>query len=219
MTLLKFIELNGEKKPVHSFDSFAVDTSHMEGFGFVIGRELVMVDFDKRTKAAEAMANIFPTLKVNTDRGFHLYYKKPKGVRIGCYTDHTTAVGIKADYKTGEKTQGVLKKGGVMRKIENEHYLHDASALPELPPLLYPAGPKLPALDELKEGDGRNSKLFAHLCQVVKNYPNYNKEGMLFKLAKFINQLVFTEPLPEKEMNAVVESVVTRDLSQNQLYL
>ena len=219
MTLLKFVELNGAKKPVHTFDTFAVDTSHMEGFGFIIGRELVMVDFDKRTKAADQMANLFPTLKVNTDRGFHLYYRKPKGLRVGCHTNHATALGINVDYKTGDKTQGVLKKGGVMRKIENEHYLHDPSALPDLPLLLYPVAKTKQPLDELKEGDGRNSRLFSHLCNVMEQYPKYNKDGNLFKLAHFINQLTFAEPLPDKEMNAVVESVITRDLSNDQLYL
>ena len=220
MGVLQFMELDDNKKPLHSFDTFAVDVSEFRSYGFIIGPDLIMVDFDEKTEAADFIAREFPTLKIYTDRGFHLYYRKPKGVKIGSHTKNVTALGIHADFKTGNKAQGVLKLRGVERKRENSELLinNDTDAFPELPPLLYPTRAEKP-LNGLKEGEGRNDALYKHLCYVLSLYPKYNKDGNLFKLATMINNFVFAESMPDREKNSVVESVLTRDFAKSQLYI
>ena len=215
--VLKFIELRG-KKPITSFDTFITDVDGAEGYGVLLDNDTVVVDFDEYSQAAEKLALECKTLKVNTSRGFHLYFRKPKKLKLGNHTKKTTVLGIKVDYKVGTKSQGVIKLDGDVREIENKDYLNKLEQLPELPVFLFPSKTR-DALADMVEGDGRNQTLYSHLLNTLEQYPDFKHNGILYHIAFYINSLVFTEPLEEKEMQSVVESVLKKELATNQLYL
>lgn len=209
---LKYIELREDSKaPAHSFDIFSTDHKNYDNAGVILNKDIVVVDFDEHSKAADKIYEAYPTLKVHTTRGFHLWYKRPKKEQINTpirnYTDKTTVAGIKADYKTGNKSQAVIKQGGQLRKMDNAHYLEDIDALPELPVLLFPSKLKHDLLG-MKDGQGRNSAMYSHLLTTLEQY-NISSET-LSTLANYVNYFVFEQPLPKDELEALLKSVMEK---------
>jgi hypothetical protein len=70
------------------------------------------------------------------------------------------------DYKTGNKSYGVVKLNGRLRDINQPLTLDN---LPELPKLLYPLR-STKNITGLSEGEGRNNSLFSHLMLVKEQY-------------------------------------------------
>lgn len=212
---LRYIELEpGTKKPKHSFDFFSTDHSAYTDAGVILTKDIVVVDFDTKSDAAEYIYSCYPTLRVETSRGFHLWYKRPKAEQmttpIRNYTDKTTVAGLKVDYKTGTKSQATIKQNGKLRPMQNEHYLRDIETLPELPLLLYPSRLKHDLLN-MKEGQGRNSALYSHLLTTLEQYGiDLIDNETLNVLATFINNKVFNEPLEEKEISTLLKSVLEK---------
>lgn len=210
---LRYIELEN-KNPIHSFDIFSTDHKNYKNAGIILTKDIVVVDFDTRSKAADYIYNVYPTLKVETTRGFHLWYKRPKtegmSTPIKNHTDKTTVAGIKVDYKTGTRSQATIKQNGKLRPMENAHYLDDVSTLPELPLLLYPSKLKHDLLS-IKEGQGRNSAIYSHLLTTLEQYgTDLIDNETLQVLATFINTQVFAEPLDDQELGNTIKSVLEK---------
>lgn len=207
MSYLKYIELNG-KEPKHKLNTFSTDHKNYDDAAVLLNNNIVVVDFDDYTDVGELIFNESPTLRVNTNRGFHLWYKKPKTDSINTpirnYTNKLTVSGAKVDYKTSTRQYAIVKQNGQMREMENEHYLTDLDDLPELPLLLYPSKLKHD-IYQLKDGHGRNSSMYTHLLSTLEQY-TLNHET-LNNLAEFINKHVFAEPLPDTELKNTIESV------------
>ncbi|MER2058015.1 MAG: phage/plasmid primase, P4 family [Niallia sp.] len=213
MKPLRYIELEN-KNPIHSFDIFSTDHKNYKNAGIILTKDIVVVDFDTRSKAADYIYNVYPTLKVETTRGFHLWYKRPKtegmSTPIKNHTDKTTVAGIKVDYKTGTRSQATIKQNGKLRPMENAHYLDDVSTLPELPLLLYPSKLKHDLLS-IKEGQGRNSAIYSHLLTTLEQYgTDLIDNETLQVLATFINTQVFAEPLDDQELGNTIKSVLEK---------
>ncbi|NNU89780.1 phage/plasmid primase, P4 family [Anoxybacillus sp. CHMUD] len=200
--MIKYIELDG-KVPKHSLDIFSTTHEHYHDAAVLLNNSIVVVDFDERNEAIEKLFRLFPTLRVETSRGCHLYYQKPKGVLIKNWTGKLTVAGMTIDYKTGKKSMAVIKQNGKLRRMQNEHFLNDLSALPMLPVYLYPMHLKH-VLMGLVEHQGRNSALFTHLLTAKEMYEL--DDTFIEELAHFIDELVFGEPLG-KELIHVIESV------------
>lgn len=213
MKPLRYIELE-QKKPKHSFDIFSTDHKNYKDAGVILTKDIVVVDFDEHSMAADYIYSCYPTLKVETSRGFHLWYKRPATEQIATpiknYTSKTTIAGIKVDYKTGTRSQATIKQNGKMRPMENAHYLDDVSTLPELPLLLYPSKLKHDLLN-LKEGQGRNSSIYSHLLTTLEQYgTDLIDNETLQILATFINTKVFSEPLDDTELGNTMKSVLEK---------
>lgn len=209
---LKYIELeSGVKKPKHSFDIFSTDHVNYTDAGILLNKNIVVVDFDERSQAANKIFESYPTLKVHTSRGFHLWYRRPTTEQISTpirnYTDKTVVAGLKVDYKTGNKAQAVVKQNGEFRKMENKHHLDDLNTLPELPLLLYPSKLKHNLLG-LKDGQGRNSAMYSHLLTSLEQY-NIDSETLGI-MASYINHFVFADPMPEEELKNTIASVLEK---------
>jgi putative DNA primase/helicase len=204
--VIKYIELEG-KVPKHSFDIFSTTHEHYQDAGMILNNSIVVVDFDRRNKAIEKLFRLFPTLRVESSRGCHMYYKKPKGVMIKNWSQKLTVAGIPVDYKTGSKSMAVIKQNGKLRKMQNDHYFSDWNALPTLPIYLYPLRLKESLLG-LVEGQGRNTSLFTHLLTAKEMYQM--DDASTKELATFINDFVFAEPLDERELDRLVDSVNER---------
>lgn len=74
--LIKYIELDG-KVPKHNFDTFSTSHEKYKDAGIILNNKVVVVDFDHAAEVGEAIFRLFPTLKVTSGRGIHLYYRRP----------------------------------------------------------------------------------------------------------------------------------------------
>ncbi|WP_231631582.1 bifunctional DNA primase/polymerase [Halolactibacillus sp. JCM 19043] len=176
--MLKYIELDG-KVPKHNFDTFSTDHTNYKDAAILLDSKTVVVDFDDKesVKIGEVIFNQYPTLKVHTTRGFHLYYRKPKHVYLKNWVKKLTNAGMVVDYKHTTKQPIVVKQNGKMRKMENRKFLGNFDQLPELPFTLFPN--KLnEQLVGLSDGQGRNSNLYTHLLTTREMYTRWMKNSV-----------------------------------------
>lgn len=199
--ILKYIELNEDKEPINRSITHP-SCEKLVNAGLMLNDEVVVVDFDNdnkdENKILEYLEKEYPTLIVKTDKGKHFYFSKPTNIEIKNWADTITVGGFQVDYKTGNQYV-MVKKNGIERERNRKLTLDD---LPELPLILYPLPKQKDNLSGMKDGDGRNSALFRHLGFVRRTYPNIEIED----ISKVINEIIFKEPLDEKEVEAVVES-------------
>lgn len=218
--MLRYIELDG-KVPKHDFKTFSTDHKNYDDAGVILNNQIVVIDFDDYNDVGNIIHDIAPTLKVYTDRGFHLYYKRPKTDSIKTpirnYTRKLVLAGIKVDFKTGTRSQATIKQSGQMRHMDNEDLLYKWEELPELPILLYPS--KLSHdIYGIDDGDGRNSSMYSHLLSTIEQYQL--DDQTLNNLARFINENVFSKALGETELTNTINSVKNKKPSQvKQKYL
>lgn len=177
-------EKHGGKNPEISQDLTIFDDA-----GYLLDENDLIIDIDSVPIAAiEAMIKIFNirTHTVWTDRGAHFYFKKPDGFKGA---NGVTALGFPVEYKHLSNTKSItVKRNGVARKVENENIREDL-------PQFFKKG-KFQDLVGLSEGDGRNQKLFAHR-KSIGNLPGWQN------IVNFINDYIFAEPLPEKEIKDI----------------
>lgn len=212
--MLKFIELNEEKKPVTSFDTTYTSLDSLDNAGLLLNNKVVVVDFDNDNENEDRIIEYFkrnyPTLTVKTTRGIHFYYAKPDGVTIKSVADKITLGGIQVDYRTSNRSYAVIKYKGVMREANRELTLKD---LPPLPLELYPLA-KAKNISGLADGDGRNNALFYHLRLIREQ----KKDVDIKDVANFVNDVVFGEKLEEKELETLIESVNSLEVNSDGHY-
>ena len=140
------------------------------------------------------------TLMAQTPKGLHMYFKTDKdfpqkvGMILPC--------GLKCDFRCASKGYVVLPYGSEDRKFNR---CKEIAPLPfELTPLIN----RKDSLLGLKEGDGRNSTLFAHLM----SYKNHGATDQQIEyMAKIINDTIFAEPMDEGELNTIVNNTKKYD--------
>lgn len=185
--------LPGEK---HAAKGADMSDSH-ESFkdaGYVLTDNDLIVDIDNLSKdVIQKMITIFSikTQIIWTDRGAHLYFKKPQGFRGAT---RVTPLGFEVEYKHISNTKNItIKRDGKLREIDNEGTRED------LPSCLF-SRKKLDSLLGLDEGDGRNQKLFNHRMKIheIKEWQS---------ILRFINSNVFATPLDEDEFQTVSRDV------------
>src|SRR5690606_40687600 len=66
--------------------TFSTSHEKYRDAGLILNNKIVVVDFDDNAHVGEAIFRLFPTLKVYSKRGFHLYYRRPKGLIIKNWT-------------------------------------------------------------------------------------------------------------------------------------
>lgn len=166
-----------------------------EDAGYILTDEELVVDIDNLShETIKAMIDTFNihTKTVWTDRGVHLYFKKPIVFRRA---KGMTALGFKVEYKHSGNTYALtVKRNGVARKVENE------GVLKQIPNFLLPIKGKNELLG-LEEGDERNNALYAHKRKVFRM-------GNEYKILKFINEHIFAVPLSEAEFESVARDEV-----------
>ena len=214
----KYIELNDDKTPKTNFDTIVIDITKIDNAGILLNSNVVLVDFDgdneNEKRIIEHIQTKYPTLTVKTDRGVHLYYKRPKELKVSAGADKITVGGFQVDYKTGNKAYGIVKRHG--RERDRNKAIIDFETLTELPFILYPM-PKAKNITGLKDGDGRNNALYAQL-RCISNNPKYRNIRLLEAVAKFINEKIFDTPMGEKEVANIVNSVLKIDVDAQEEY-
>ena len=221
--MLKYLKLDNEKRPIEGFDVTYTSLDNLDNAGIKLNSKTVIVDFDAHNKEeASKIANVvsyitakYPTFSVETTRGVHLYYRVPNGVTVKNWTAQMTMLGVKVDYKTGATSQGVIKLDGKLRKTNEPVEELNLTKLRELPVELYPL-PKSKGnnLLGLADGDGRNDNLYKHLLCVKESKVALS----LDEVANFINTYLFKDSLKINELEATLESVKTKESSEDGAY-
>lgn len=135
------------------------------------------------------------TLMAQTPKGLHIYFKtdadfpQKVGMVLPC--------GLKCDFRCANKGYVVLPFGSENRKFNR---CKEIAPLPfELTPLVN----RKDSLLGLKEGDGRNSTLFAHLMA----YKNKGAtDNQITEMANIINNYIFAEPMADKELETIINN-------------
>jgi putative DNA primase/helicase len=183
----------GEKHAGQYADQSESHTSFKDA-GYVLTENDLIVDIDTlekdKIKKLVSLFNI-KTQIVWTDRGAHLYFKKPTGFKGA---KKVAPVGFEVEYKHLRNTKYItIKRNGTLREIENMGVRED------LPDCLY-AKKKFDNLLGFDDGDGRNAALFKHRMSI---------NGMTgwSSILRFINNNVFAQPLSEEEFQLIIRDV------------
>lgn len=205
---MRYVEVRSDKsRKTRSGDHY----TSMESFdsaGLLLNNDVVLVDFDgdnsNESRIIDYLMENYPTQRVTTTRGTHLYYAKPKDLAIKNISDTITVGGFQVDYKTGEKSYAVVKLKGKVRDGADSILFE---TLPELPILCWPLS-RSKNITGLDEGDGRNSALFTHLMCVRESA----HKADVSMVADFVNTRCFSEGLDSRELESLVGSVLSRTI-------
>lgn len=209
MTLSEFNRLIGQDSYVRCMGKKRLDTAivneaaadaHLFSggqIGWWVRTGYIVVDIDEGK--AEALKVIkalgLKTLMAKTPKGLHLYFKCDKeypqkvGMVLPC--------GLKCDFRCANKGYVILPWGTEGRSFNKCHQIA------ELPPEWTPMVNRKETLLGLKDGDGRNATLFAHLMA----YKNRGADDdQIESIAHVINQYIFDEPMADKELERIIEN-------------
>ncbi|WP_373442555.1 phage/plasmid primase, P4 family [Staphylococcus equorum] len=174
--------------------------------GWLLTDNDLIVDIDNLPK--ETIKKILKTFNINTqtvwtDRGVHLYFKKPATFRGA---GAVTPLGFEVEYKHIKNTKSItIKRKGEMRSIENQ------GVREALPFVLSNQVSKLDSLLGLDEGDGRNQKLYKHKMKLNRNK---HTDAIL----TFINDYIFAEPMEQSEFEQVSRSSESGSSDEDEHY-
>lgn len=185
-----YVEYKSGQKHASKNAEISDNDKYFKDAGWILTDDDLVVDIDCLNKdTINILLKYFSirTRTVWTDRGVHLYFKKPLGFRGA---NRICALGFKIEYKhTGNTSSVTIKRNGVHRKVEHEQVRQ------ELPEIFQPVK-KFNELLGLSENEGRNNALFAHRTKII----GYSEEK---RILSFINQYIFDEPLSEEEFELV----------------
>lgn len=201
-----FIRLKG-KKAIDKFkdvDVLSFDAvKNVEGYAGVLAPETVCIDIDDEESSQKLLRIIeeedIRCLVSKTTRGLHFFFKNDNsGYWDKCSTKSTLAIGIQADVKVGKSSSyAVLKKDGVERQViydifEDEDY--------QTPPVWLRRVHTKIELDGVKEGEGRNEKLFRYIMPLQS--AGFAKEDIIETL-RIVNLYLFDKPLSKNEFETI----------------
>lgn len=199
-----YVEFKDGKKFSGSIADVSDSHEHFKDAGYVLEANDLVVDIDCLSKEViQKMITMFniKTQIVWTDRGCHLYFKKPLSFTRG--SNRVCALGFPIELKHTKNTKAVtIKRNGKLRVIEHEGIREDF-------PQIFSIYRKFDSLVGFDEGDGRNNALFKHraLLGGVKGWQT---------MLRFINNFVFTKPLPEEEFIAISRDMVVQAEKDNE---
>lgn len=190
--------------------SESIDT--FEDCGLLLTNEDVVIDIDHLPKESiKAMIAEFglKTRTVWTDRGVHLWFKRPSWFTRR--RDGICRLGFEIEQHTqSSNPEGMtVKRNGVARKIDN---MEKQMYLPAI--FKVDNKPKYDNLTSMEEGEGRNKKLFTHRMALIKN-----SAPDVERIVSFINYHVFTEPLPDDELEGILRDMEVSEEDQKQQYV
>lgn len=191
------------KNPEYSEDINAFDDA-----GYVLTIDDLVVDIDELPKPAiRKLLEIFQieTQIVWTDRGAHLYFKKPKTFNRS--NNGICRLGFKVEFKTNKNTPNGLciRRNGVTREIINEGMRQ------AFPSDLFKVSKKYQNMVGLEAGEGRNNRLYSHK-RAIGNCDDW------YKILDFINHHVFAEPLEQREFDVIARPEADGDKEASEEY-
>lgn len=173
--------------------------------GWWVRSGYIVVDIDEgKEEAVKVVKKLkLKTLIAQTPKGLHLYFKCNKeypqkvGMVLPC--------GLKCDFRCANKGYVILPFGSEGRKFNK------CKEIAELPFEFTPMVNRKESLLGLKDGDGRNSTLFAHLMA----YKNRGaSDEQIEEMADVINNIIFAQPMDQGELDKIVENTKKYEASQ-----
>ena len=170
-----------------------------DSFVGVLDDDYIMVDIDDMDEA-DTIYDILEDKEINfsaleTDNGIHFYFKgydMPTN-KIKWYSN----IGIETDYKLGTRnTVDPLRIKGKTRRWLKRSKLPDP-----LPHFLYPMARQDPGLTKMKEGEGRNDKLFTYILKLQSQGMSKND---IKETISIINDYILKEPVSKRELNTIL---------------
>lgn len=198
---------SGEKHGASNAD-ISETTDSFSDCGMLLTREDVVIDIDHLPKESiKALLSEFGihTQTVWTDRGAHLWFKKPAWFTKR--KDGVCRLGFKIEQHTSaSRPNGMtIKRNGVERVIENSG---ERAFLPAL--FKIDSKGNYYDLTGKDEGEGRNESLFNHRMTLQRN-----NAPDIEKICSFINRYVFAVPLPDEEFATLMRDIETNEGSGN----
>lgn len=195
-----YVRCMGKKRLDNSIvNEKAADAHLFSGgqIGWWVRSGYIVVDIDEgKEEAMKVVKRLgLKTLMAQTPKGLHLYFKCDKEYpqRVGM----VLPCGLKCDFRCANKGYVILPFGSDGRRFNK------CRKIAELPPEFTPMVNRKESLLGLKDGDGRNATLFAHLMA----YKNRGaSDEQIEEMADVINSIIFSDPMDEKELEKIVEN-------------
>lgn len=207
-----YVRCTGKKRIDTAIVSLQKAQAHVFGGGQVgwwvrSGYIIVDIDADKseegKQKALDCIKYLgIKTLMMKTPHGVHLYFKTNRDFpqRVGMILP----CGLKCDFRCANKGYVVLPFGDEGRSFNKSNKIAEL-------PLEFTPMAKRESLLGMKEGDGRNAALFAHLM----SYKNHGaSEEQIEKMARCINKIVFDQPMKDEELLKIVGNTYKYDAQE-----
>lgn len=203
-----YVRCMGKKRLDNSIvNEKAADAHLFSGgqIGWWVRSGYIVVDIDEgKEEAMKVVKRLgLKTLMAQTPKGLHLYFKCDKEYpqRVGM----VLPCGLKCDFRCANKGYVILPFGSEGRRFNK------CRKIAELPPEFTPMVNRKESLLGLKDGDGRNATLFAHLMA----YKNRGaSDEQIEEMADVINNIIFSDPMDEKELEKIVENTRKYEASQ-----
>lgn len=190
----------------------AAQSETMDSFrdcGLLLSNDDIVIDIDHLPKdSIKAMLREFGivTQTVWTDRGAHIWFKKPSWFTKR--KDGICRLGFEIEQhnKNSNPNGMTVKRNGVPRQIDN---MGKQVYLPAI--FKIDTKNKYTDLTGMDEGEGRNKALFSHRMNLIKNnVPDIDR------ICSFINYHVFSNPLSEAELEGILRDVEPEDSENRQ---
>lgn len=207
-----YVRCSGKKRIDPSIVPLSKAQSHVFSggqIGWWVRSGYIIVDIDAdgtpegKQKALDCIKYLgIKTLMMKTPHGVHLYFKTVRDFpqRVGMILP----CGLKCDFRCANKGYVILPFGDEGRAFNTSKQIAEL-------PLEFTPMAKRESLLGLKEGDGRNAALFAHLM----SYKNHGaSDEQIEKMAKCINKIVFDQPMNEDELLKVVSNTSKYDAQE-----
>lgn len=172
-----------------------------EDAGRIINEREIVIDIDSVDK--EKLRNIFKELKIVTEtiettRGFHLIFKKPKYFRKKLPAEAVCSLGFKVEYKTKKNATSstTIKQNG------NERYREHQGVVADIPDYFLPLKGGIDFIS-LDDNDSWHMKLYEHRCRVVNTGIDNATE-----IIKAINEYIFDTPLAVNRLAGILRGDV-----------
>lgn len=203
-----YVRCMGKKRLDNSIvNEKAADAHLFSGgqIGWWVRSGYIVVDIDEgKEEAMKVVKRLgLKTLMSQTPKGLHLYFKcnKEYPQRVGM----VLPCGLKCDFRCANKGYVILPFGSDGRRFNK------CRKIAELPQEFTPMVNRKESLLGLKDGDGRNATLFAHLMA----YKNRGaSDEQIEEMADVINSIIFSDPMDEKELEKIVENTRKYEASQ-----
>ena len=195
-----------DKKPIQKFKGIenlpTIDeVSKYSEYAGILNNDYTVMDVDDGIEAEKTYKLVcdenINCRVIKTTRGMHFVFKKNKYATKG-NTHQINALGFTFDIRTGENQYIVVKKDGKTREILRD--FDESRKIDEYPKIFKPIISDA-TFTGMKDGSGRNGKLFNHLITLTKN--GFTKEECK-DIIKLINVYSFDEPLSDYEINQIV---------------
>jgi P4 family phage/plasmid primase-like protien len=165
--------------------------------GWWVRTGYIVVDVDEgQEEALKVVKKLgLKTLICKTPKGLHMYFKTDKDFpqKIGMITPF----GLKCDFRCANKGYVLLPFGADNRVFNKEQEIVD------LPLEFTPIPNRKDSLLGLKDGDGRNATLFAHLMAYKHRGAS---DDQIQQMAEVVNELIFAQPMDEDELDKIVNN-------------